>query len=148
LFDESLKAIEQLMLEQLAQAKSSNTQVDKVLLVGGYADSPTLKRFLEMSLKRFNNQYGTNIILVVPPSNTSATGVATGALMRAQHKENGPKRVPSRSIGVLYHIPDDPAYDFAPEVLLQSWSTCELSGEEYIMRTLKWIIKAVSYPQH
>jgi hypothetical protein len=135
------------MLEQLAQARSSKTLVDKVVLVGGYADSPTLKEFLRTSLARVNNQYGTNIHLVAPPASTSATGVATGALMRAQNKDNGPKRIPCRSIGVLYHVPDDPSYDFPSEVLKQRWSTCELPGEDYIMRTLKWIIKAVSLSQ-
>jgi molecular chaperone DnaK (HSP70) len=107
LFDKSLKTIEQLMLEQLKYARSSNTNIDKVVLVGGFADSPTLKHFLTSSLIKVNKQFNTSSHLVAPPANTSATGVAVGALMRAQNKENGPKRVPCRSIGVLYHIPDD-----------------------------------------
>lgn len=55
--------------------------------------------------------------LVPAAANTSATGVATGAIIRAQNKDEGPKRIPCRSIGVLYHVPDDPDYNFSKEVL-------------------------------
>jgi hypothetical protein len=143
LFDESLKIIERLVIDQLTQAKSNGSFVDKVVLVGGFGDSPALKKFLSDILASYNTQFGTTVRLVSPPTNTSATSVALGALMRAQDKKNGPKRVPRRSIGVLYHIPDDPSYDFPKEVLGQPWSTNDLSGEGYIMRTLKWIIKTV-----
>jgi hypothetical protein len=147
IFDESLKVIESLMLGQIEHARANNTDIDKVVPVGGFGDSPALKEFLRASLARVNNQNRTNIKLVVTPPNTSATGVATGAIMRAQNKNNGPKRIPCRSIGVLYHVPDDQAYDFSPEVLKQPWSICDLSHEEYIMRTIKWIIKAASAPR-
>jgi hypothetical protein len=64
--------------------------------------------------------------------------------MRAQDNINGPLRIPCRSIGVLYHVRDDNGHEYSPEVLAQRWSVCELTQEEYIMRTIKWIIKAVS----
>ncbi|KAH4006322.1 hypothetical protein HBI56_024010 [Parastagonospora nodorum] len=142
LFDKSLKTIECLLLDQIEHAQRSNTKIDKVVLVGGFGDSPALKDYLKSSLQRYNAQHGTTMQLVPAAANTSATGVATGAIMRAQNKDDGPKRIPCRSIGVLYHVPDDPDYNFSKEVLKQAWSISELSQEEYIMRTIRWIIKA------
>ena len=143
LFDDSLKAIEHLMLEQIENARGKNTDVDKVVLVGGFGDSPALKGHLKASLRKHNEQHRTNIKLILTPPNTSATGVAIGAVMRAQNKDNGPKRVPCRSVGVLRHVPWDPD-TYSAEVLAQAFSISDLTQEEYIMRTLLWIIKAVS----
>jgi actin-related protein len=144
IFYESLQTIERLMLEQIEGARRNHIEVKKVVLVGGFGDSPALKEHLRVSLQRINNQYGTNVELVNSAANTSAIGVAKGAIMRAQDKINGPLRIPCRSIGVLYHVRDDNGHEYSPEVLAQRWSVCELTQEEYIMRTIKWIIKAVS----
>jgi hypothetical protein len=143
-FDESLRTIERLMLEQIENARVSSIRVDKVVLVGGFGDSPALKAYLEASLNRMNKQYCTNTELIGASANTSAIGVAVGALKRAEDKENGAKRIPNLSIGVYYHVPDDPEAEFTPEVLAQPWSYSELSQQEYIMNTIKWHIKAVS----
>jgi hypothetical protein len=146
-FDDSLKTIEGLMRDQIEKARASSIKVDKVVLVGGFGDSPALKAYLDVSLKRVNNQYHTNTQLIAASANTSAIGVAVGALRRAEDKENGAKRIPNLSIGVYYHVPDDPEA-FSPEVLGQLWSYSELSREEYIMNTIKWHIKAVSLCLH
>jgi hypothetical protein len=114
------------------------------MLVGGFGDSPALKRYLNASLSSVNNQYGTKVQLRASPQNRSATGVAVGALKRALNKNNGPRRVPYRSIGILYHVPDDPAYGFSSEALAQRATPSDLSNEDYILRTIKWIIKVVS----
>jgi hypothetical protein len=145
LFDESFKTIETLLLQQIEHARRSNIAVNKVVLVGGFGDSPALKKYLHASLESVNNQHDTKMQMAFAAANTSAVGVAIGAVKRAQDKYNGPKRIPCRSIGVLYHVPDDSDYEFSPQVLRQRWSVCELSQEEYIMRTIKWIIKAVSF---
>jgi hypothetical protein len=143
LFDESLSTIGRLMLEQIEDAQRNGVGVSKVLLAGGFGDSPALQDYLRTSLNYVNTRYQTNIELVVAQANTSAPGVAIGALRRAGDKEHGPKRIPRLSIGVLYHVPDNPEkYD--ADVLSQKWSYSDLSQEEYIMRTLRWIIKAVS----
>jgi hypothetical protein len=81
---------------------------------------------------------------VFTPANTSAAGVATGAVMRAQNKEHGPKRIPQRSFGVRVHVPDEPD-TYSEDVLRQLFSEAEVSGESYIKNTLKWIIKAVMF---
>jgi hypothetical protein len=144
IFYESLQTIERLMLDQIEGAQRNHIGVKKVVLVGGFGDSPALKEHLRTSLQRVNNQYNTNVELINAAANTSAIGVAKGAIMRAQDKNNGPLRIPCRSIGVIYHVRDDPGAEYSAEVLAQKWSVCELTQEEYIMRTLKWIIKAVS----
>jgi hypothetical protein len=132
------------MLAQLKYARDNNIDVNKVVLVGGFGDSPALKRYLNASLSSVNNQYGTKVQLSASPQNRSATGVAVGALKRALNKSNGPRRVPYRSIGILYHVPDDPVYGSSSEVLAQRATPSDLSNEDYIMRTIKWIIKVVS----
>jgi hypothetical protein len=132
------------MLAQLKYARDNNIDVYKVVLVGGFGDSPALKRYLNASLSSVNNQYGTKVQLSASPQNRSATGVAVGALKRALNKSNGPRRVPYRSIGILYHVPDDPVYGSSSEVLAQRATPSDLSNEDYIMRTIKWIIKVVS----
>jgi hypothetical protein len=146
-FDESLRTIERFMLDQIENARVSSIRVDKVVLVGGFGDSPALKAYLDASLKRVNKQYCTNTELISASANTSAIGVAVGALKRAEDKDNGAKRIPSLSIGVYYHVPDDPE-EFSPEVLAQLWSYSELSQQQYIMNTIKWHIKAVSLYLH
>jgi hypothetical protein len=132
------------MLAQLKYARDNNIDVNKGVLVGGFGDSPALKRYLNASLSSVNNQHGTKVQLRASPQNRSATGVAVGALKRALNKSNGPRRVPYRSIGILYHVPNGPAYRFSSEVLAQRATPSDLSNEDYIMRTIKWIIKVVS----
>jgi actin-related protein len=146
IFDESLKTIERLLLDQIEHARRSNTIVDKVVLVGGFGDSPALKEYLKASLQRVNNQHRTGIELVPAAANTSATGVAIGAILRAQNKKNGPKRIPCRSVGVLFNVEYNPER-YPQDVLQQLWSVSKNDGLEYITRTLRWVIKVVSFQE-
>ncbi|KAF2025869.1 hypothetical protein EK21DRAFT_103649 [Setomelanomma holmii] len=127
IFQESLDKIDSLMLAQLKYVRTKHTVVKKVVLAGGFGDSPALQAYLRASLNTVNTQHGTKVELVVNPKTYSAPGVAVGGLVRAMNKENGPRRVPYRSIGIIYHVPDDLSYG--------------CSAEEYFMRTLKWLIK-------
>lgn len=95
-----MNTIEDLLLEQIDHAQRMNTDIDKLILRGGFGDSPALKEHLKASLKRTNDKNNTDIILVLDAANSSAAGVVVGAIMRAQDKTNGPKRVPCRSIGI------------------------------------------------
>jgi hypothetical protein len=144
IFIESLNTIEDLLLEQIDHAHRTKIPVDKVVLVGGFGDSPALKEHLKASLKRVNDKKNTEIKLALAAANTSAAGVAVGAVMRAQNKANGPKRVPYRSIGILHHVSDHAANMYPREVLSQLWEYNELDQGDYIMNTVQWIIKAVS----
>jgi hypothetical protein len=130
------------MLGQIENAKAKNTRIKKVVLVGGFGDSPALKEHLQASLTALNNKSQTPVMLVVAPPSKSATGVAIGAVKRAHDKINGPMRIPNRSIGVRRHIPWD-ADAYSEEVLKQRCTLTEISQEEYIMDTILWVIKAV-----
>jgi hypothetical protein len=144
IFQPSLVTVEQLMENQIVQSLLKKTDVDKVVLVGGFGDSPALREHLADSLSRINQERSTNIDILFTPANTGAAGVATGAVMRMHNKENGPRRVPRQSIGVIRHVPWDPTI-YSAEILSQSGLiVSELDGEEYIWRTIFWVIKVVS----
>jgi actin-related protein len=100
LFDESLQTIDGLIVEQIESAKANNTLINKVVLVGGFRDSPALKEHLQASLATLNSKFQTSIKLVVAPPSKSATSVTIRAIMRAHNKSNRPTRVLSRSISV------------------------------------------------
>jgi hypothetical protein len=149
IFRPSLMTVERLMKEQLNHSLESGTEIDKVVLVGGFGDSPALREHIENSLAAINRKRDLDIRLVVAPKRNGAVGVAKGALMRAQNKENGPKRIPCQSIGVLHHVRDDrnnlnesPTYPL-PVLKQKGWSISDLSGEEYLMNTIEWLIKVV-----
>jgi hypothetical protein len=144
IFQECFDTIDGLMRSQITHALSNNINVNKNIFVGGFGNSPALKQFLTASLVKINKAHGTNIILVTTAANTSAGAVATGGVVRAQNKENGPKRVPRQSIRVIRHVPDEPE-TYSRDVLSQGWELSETDGEYYNMRTIQWIIKVVSY---
>ena len=145
IFQPSLDTIERLMKDQIAQALLSSSKIDKIVLAGGFGDSPALKEHLSVALEKINRVRGTDMKLIFTPANTSAAGVATGAVMRSQNKENGPKRTPCQSIGVIRHVPwDEDLYE--AEVLAQrGWEINELDQQDYIMRTIFWVIKVVNH---
>jgi hypothetical protein len=146
IFDPSLKTIDKLMQDQIYHAISEDIGIDKVVLVGGFGDSPALKEYLSASLQRINENEDKSLQLVCTPAQTSATGVAKGALMRAMNKEHGPKRIPVQSIGILHHVRYDPS-QYPSKVLDQgNWSENTLMDEWYIMDTIQWLIKVVSHP--
>lgn len=145
LFDESVNTIKNILVDQIELAQDIGVPVDLVVLVGGFGDSPALKEYLKLTLDSINTQRGGDIRLASAAFNTSAAGVAKGALMRAQDKSNGPKHVPCRSIGVTYHLSDDPSYNFPKEVLNQKgWEQNDINHEWYLKGTIWWLIKAVS----
>lgn len=150
LFLPSLDTIEKLMKDQIYYAIANNIYIDKVILTGGFGDSPALKEYLKESLQKIYKRENERIRLLCTPKSRSAAGVAKGALMRAMNKDHGPKRVPIQSIGILHHVSDDPS-KYPPEVLRQKgWEENELTGESYIMNTIQWLIKVVrlSPPSH
>jgi hypothetical protein len=144
IFQPSLDTIERLMEDQISGAIKGGTVARKVIVVGGFGDSPALRDHLTTCLTQINRQRGTNIEIIFAPSNTSATGVAVGAITRALNKENGPERVPCQSIGILRHVPYEPEV-YSEEVLAQEWEKNDIDEESYIRRTIQWVIKVVSY---
>ena len=121
IFNESLETIKSLLTDQIELAYDKGIQVDKVVLVGGFGDSPALKHLLKACLTRLSTKHDTNIQLISAALSTSAASVAKGALLRAQDKSHGPKRVLRRSFGIIHHIPDEPDAGYPADVLKQGW---------------------------
>ena len=144
----SLNTIADLMEKQINATLQSEIKVDKVVLVGGFGDSPALKDFIGNALLRISDEKKTNLNLIVTPPNTGASGVAIGALKRAKNKEHGPAKIPCLSIGIYHHVRYEPE-SYSEEVLTQTdeWEQNDLDGDLYIMHTIKWIFKAVRHPE-
>jgi hypothetical protein len=64
IFDESLSTVERLMEEQITAARKTNTPIDKIVLVGGFGDSPALKEHLTASLAKINKLHETKMKMV------------------------------------------------------------------------------------
>ena len=107
-----------MMEEFIIKAKIAGYTISKVVVVGGFADSPCLRSYLLKRQHEIVRTLGIPLKLRFSPRNTSATGVATGAILRAVNKANGPSRIPCQSIGILRHIPsNDENGDYSKDVL-------------------------------
>ncbi|KIX02790.1 uncharacterized protein Z518_08732 [Rhinocladiella mackenziei CBS 650.93] len=108
-FKPCLRGVVKLMRKQLQQAKEARDEargagargfnVQKVILIGGFGESPSLQNHLRDVLSKERNLLGQPIELIRPHSIDSA--VARGAILRALNKENGPVRITRTSYGVL-----------------------------------------------
>jgi molecular chaperone DnaK (HSP70) len=65
IFDPCLRQIRALMQDQISRARAKNVEVDKVVLVGGFADSEALRRALETEIIRINDSHGSNVKLIL-----------------------------------------------------------------------------------
>ena len=131
------------------KARSAGYTISKVVVVGGFGDSPCLQNYLIEQKDRIVRKLRTPLKLRFSPRNMSATGVATGAVLRAINKANGPSRIPCQSIGILRHIPCDYDNDeYTTEVLAQPkrWSAQE--EMDYVMNTIRWVVKKVCCLMH
>lgn len=132
-----------MMEDAIVNAKNAGYAVSKVVVVGGFGDSPCLQSYLLQQKDRIVRKLGQPLKLRFSPRNMSATGVATGAILRAINKANGPSRTPCQSIGVLRHIPCDNPEDYTAEVLEQPRDPSEVDQKDYIMNTIYWVVKKV-----
>lgn len=65
-FDPVLEKVNNLMVKQIEKAKQSSYNVDKVIVVGGFAESPALQNALIRSISDYNNANTANIQLIWP----------------------------------------------------------------------------------
>ncbi|KAH8900614.1 hypothetical protein GQ53DRAFT_633221 [Thozetella sp. PMI_491] len=135
IFMQCLEGIAGIMFDQIAAAKKGGNQVKKVILIGGFGASPSLRKYLDRCLRKYCAETGSQIILLCPENTTNA--VATGAILRAFNKEHGPSRHARSSYGILRteyfkdwpeHKGLKPTYD-------------EHDGLPYITNTIDWFFK-------
>ncbi|KAF5857425.1 hypothetical protein ETB97_005772 [Aspergillus alliaceus] len=105
-FKDCLERTSRLMLGQIEEAQSRGITATKVLLIGGFAASPALVQHLKADLDQYSRNVNRAIQLLLPPS-VSCTAVASGAILRALRKEDGPARAIFSSYGVMRAEPYD-----------------------------------------
>lgn len=138
-----------MMEEAVVNARDAYYLVSKVVVVGGFGDSPCLQSYLLEQKDRIVKRLGLPLKLRFSPRNMSATGVATGAILRTINKANGPSRIPCQSIGVLRHIPcDGDSGEYTAEVLAQPKEWNRQEEIHYVMSTIRWVVKKVSRLLH
>ncbi|KAM0169736.1 hypothetical protein ACHAPF_009685 [Botrytis cinerea] len=137
IFDPLLERVSVLMKTQLDGAKEKGLTVKKVILIGGFGESPSLRTYLKRQLAAIRNYHNDEIKLVFPLA-PSETTVSSGAVLRALNKKGGPQRISRSSYGFLCteeHEPDEfPAHRgvrpyFEP-----------LDGRKYLKYTIYWLI--------
>ena len=145
-FKECLRKVAELMREQLQQAKEARDgdseargfAVQKVILIGGFGGSPSLRNHLENVLTTELNLLGQPIELI--PSRYIDSAVARGAVLRALNKENGPTRISRTSYGVMRDDVFDPDNPIHRRL---KWQRDPADGVAYIRDTLHWQISKV-----
>ncbi|KAF2707547.1 Hsp70 family protein-like protein [Pleomassaria siparia CBS 279.74] len=138
LFEDSLQGVERVLQSQLELAESQGHRVQKVILTGGFGQSPSLQSHLRTYLKKRRNINGWEMDLIVPRN--PSTAVARGAVLRALNKRLGPDRITQCSYGFLVSEP------YEPEVYEEHRRTrCRINkadGEKYVDETIHWVIQA------
>lgn len=144
-----LRGVAKLMREQLQQAKEARDEdrgdqgynVQKVILIGGFGDSPSLQSHLQNVLSEERNLLGQRIELLLNKHIDSA--VARGAILRALNKADGPSRISRTSYGILC------SDLFERDNLIHQGRRGRrdhADGELYISNTIHWEILVVRKP--
>lgn len=139
-FKDCLRSIAELMLKQLNAAKAKKVNVQRVILTGGFGDSPSLRNHLRKILHKERNLLNQQIDF--EPSHYVQSAVARGAVLRALRKEFGPQRFTRSSYGVLR----SELYDLEnPKHRKFRVKRDHADGELYIMHTIHWFLDKVSW---
>ncbi|KAK8073495.1 HSP70 family protein [Apiospora phragmitis] len=128
-----------LMLEP--KLKSLTGLLYRVVLIGGFSDSPSLREFLKRALEKYD---GGGIQLIAPKMDF-ATTVSSEAILRAFNKEHGPQRFARSSYDILRHLPKD-VYNSkhekrGPNDANARAQRAPCTGEPYVRDTIEWFIK-------
>ncbi|KAK8071232.1 hypothetical protein PG997_011435 [Apiospora hydei] len=126
---------------QLEACKARGNRADKVVLIGGFSASRSLRAYLKQSLSKYD---GGRIQLIAPTINHGTT-VSNGAVLRAFNKEHGPQRFARSSYGLLRHLPKD-VYDSKHQKrnhqdTNERTQPAPCTGEPYVRITIEWFIK-------
>ncbi|KAG2019349.1 hypothetical protein GB937_005263 [Aspergillus fischeri] len=139
IFRPCLEGISKLMLKQLQSARRSGIIVKKVLLIGGFAASPSLHRYLKAVLRQRSVEIVGSAVGLVRP-NVRDTAVASGAVLRALNRELGPVRIIQSSYGYLRTEPWDPDAIEAHRSSRPKQADPN-DGDLYVKNTICWVLK-------
>ncbi|KAL1794641.1 hypothetical protein ACET3X_006457 [Alternaria dauci] len=137
-FQPSLVAAKEVLENQLELAENKNRWVEKVILTGGFGQSPSLQSYLRNYLAERSESRGRDIDLVVPRN--PSTAVARGAVLRALNKRFGPSRITQCSYGFIISEPYEPDH-----IEAHSRTKCRINGidgERYVDETIRWVLQA------
>ncbi|KAF2124677.1 hypothetical protein P153DRAFT_325969 [Dothidotthia symphoricarpi CBS 119687] len=137
-FEDSLAGVKEVLENQLELAESKNHRVEKIILTGGFSQSPSLQSYLRTYLAGRMNIRGWKIDLIVPQN--PSTAVARGAVLRALNKRFGPSRITQCSYGILVSEPYEP-----DSIEAHRQTRCRINkadGEKYVDETIRWVIRA------
>lgn len=109
IFQKMVSKAENLKIDLLDRAHATNTEIHKLLLTGGFGDSPYFRAAVRNRLTTYKREYMAEIDFIVAPSQRSGISTATGALLRVLDKEHGHLHVLRMSVGVLRTIPWQPS---------------------------------------
>ncbi|KAF2993988.1 hypothetical protein E8E13_001711 [Curvularia kusanoi] len=136
-FKEPLEKTKALLQNQLEQAEEANKRVKKVILTGGFGQSPSLQSHLGSYLQKRLNRGRKDIQLVA--SDNPSTAVARGAVLRALNKRYGPSRIALCSYGFILSEHYEP--DLVPEHRDTICRINKADGERYVGQTIRWLLR-------
>ncbi|ETS77294.1 hypothetical protein PFICI_11168 [Pestalotiopsis fici W106-1] len=138
LFRTLLEGIATVMEDQINRALQKGCRVEKVILQGGFAASKSLQEFIRRRLADLTQRTGHTIKLTKSPSSANTiTAVASGAVLRAFNKEQGPRRLARSSYGILR---TEPFGDYPDEHKGVKPSYDRHDGLPYVKRTIDWVL--------
>ncbi|KAI3189013.1 hypothetical protein CBS147311_10009 [Penicillium roqueforti] len=130
-FQDSLNGIAKLIQEQIVASKEKKRFVQKIMLVGGYSQSPTLRQFLKKEFQELQPLYQSDW--------EAETLVSRGAVYRAIDKSNGPSRQIMANIGILQNEEYDNKYPGHRDT--PGGTRHPKDKKLYVHRCVNWVIK-------
>lgn len=143
LFEPSLQDVIKLLEDQLELAGKGNFTVSKLIVVGGFGESPSLRARIQQVISTKLNIIGAPVE-VIWPRHFPTSAVARGAVLRALNKQNGPTRHSRSSFGFLRHE----QHMLFPEHEEARVKPKKDGRDHYpqVRNTIYWVIQAVSPP--
>ncbi|KAF5975590.1 Hsp70 chaperone protein [Fusarium coicis] len=138
IFFRHLDAIVEIVKSQLEEARGKGYTVEKVVLIGGFGTSISLSQRIREFLEEYDREHDCHVTLMEPQQGTSIiNAVASGAVLRALNKANGPERIARSSYGILRSEP----FGQWPEHQGLNPSYDRHDGQPYIKQTIDWVLK-------
>jgi hypothetical protein len=140
-FEDSLKGTTDLLEKQIQRAKEKHLIVNKLIVVGGFGESPSLNARISQVLFNCCNSSGEEIE-VIWPIDFPSSAVARGAVLRALDKRNGPSRISRSSFGVLRHERYGAFEEHSEENVVPERD--DVDHDNFVRDTIYWLIQEVS----